>query len=134
MSVVDESMEISSVTSNGCKRSHKKGGGLSSGGGDLRKKLLKSEQAKSTGRKTRAQDASPSVSRLASPAPSETPSVQDRKSEIGDTDVHAKRISGRHIFFANSTFYTLLRLLEVRQSLSWARTLKIPFIRSSTPA
>lgn len=39
-----------------------------SSGGDLRKKLLKSEQAKSTSRKTRAQETGPSplVSRFAS--------------------------------------------------------------------
>lgn len=64
--------------------------------GDLRKSLLKSEQAKVTNRKTRAQEAnSPPVSRLASPVPMEgTPK--------------------KGFFFTNTTYYVLLRLLEVR--------------------
>lgn len=78
-----------------------------SSSGDLRKKLLKSEQAKSTSRKTRAQDAaSPAVSRFASPVP-----VED---ERGEPSVPSKRsLKVNNVFFTNTTFYALLRLIEV---------------------
>jgi len=78
-----------------------------SSSGDLRKKLLKSEQAKSTSRKTRAQDAaSPAVSRFASPVP-----VEDERSE---SSIPSKRsLKVNNVFFTNTTFYTLLRLIEV---------------------
>jgi paired amphipathic helix protein Sin3a len=107
-SLMDDA-EVSSVNSSNSRaaRSHRKGGGASSGG-DLRKKLLKSEQAKSTNRKTRAQDAaSPSVSRLASPAiPDEDP-----RHEVVSQN---RRIPRKNVFFTNTVFYTFLRLLEVR--------------------
>ena len=78
-----------------------------SSGGDLRKKLLKSEQAKSTGRKTRAQEAaSPAVSRFASPVP-----VDDER--IESTLSHKRSPKINNIFFTNTTFYVLLRLIEV---------------------
>ena len=65
-----DDVEVSSNYSNSSRsaRNRKKNGGNMSSGGDLRKKLLKSEQAKSTSRKTRAHNASPAISRLASPA------------------------------------------------------------------
>ena len=117
VSMVDEA-ETSSVASSSSKagRSGRKGG-VASGGGDLRKKLLKSEQAKSTGRKTRAQEAaSPSGSRQA------TPSIPDvvmgdgnegRLPSAGDTPCQTKRNSRKNIFFSNTTCYVLLRLIEV---------------------
>lgn len=100
-SVADDA-EVSSTGSGGSRgRNSRKAANVSSGG-DLRKKLLKSEQAKSTNRKTRAQEAaSPAVSRLASPV-------------LADDDAQGRRLSRRNIFFTNTIFYTLLRLLEVR--------------------
>jgi paired amphipathic helix protein Sin3a len=69
---------------------------------DLRKKLLKSEQAKAKTRKGRngqGLDSSP-VSRVPSPEP-QTPSEG--------------RIPRRSVFYCNTTLYVLLRLLEVRR-------------------
>lgn len=79
-----------------------------SSGGDLRKKLLKSEQAKSTNRKTRAQDvASPAVSRFASP-------VVMIEEPNGEPFMPTKRSSKiNNVFFTNTTFYALMRLIEV---------------------
>jgi len=68
--------------------------GKASGGGDLRKKLLKSEQAKSTHRKTRGQEGS---------TPLPTTTVNDAEG----SDM------GRTVFFANTHYYILIRLLEV---------------------
>ncbi|KAJ3896408.1 hypothetical protein GG344DRAFT_36762 [Lentinula edodes] len=88
-------------------RSKKGGGGNGVSGGDLRKKLLKSEQAKS-GRKTRGGvtlQASPSVSRFASPAPHTT--VEGTPKIVPTTS------RKRGVFFTNTTFYVLLRLLGV---------------------
>ncbi|KAJ3998729.1 hypothetical protein F5050DRAFT_1805683 [Lentinula boryana] len=88
----------------------KKGGGAGVSGGDLRKKLLKSEQAKS-GRKTRggvAQQASPSISRFASPAP--------HAAREGTPKIIPTTTRKRGIFFTNTTFYVLLRLLGVLYS------------------
>ncbi|ESK96394.1 histone deacetylase sin3 component [Moniliophthora roreri MCA 2997] len=80
--------------------------GKKGGAGDLRKKLL----AKSTNRKTRAQDAaSPSISRLASPAPMLDEEVKPDAGSI-------RRGPKRNIFFTNTVFYVLLRLLEVLYS------------------
>lgn len=101
------------VSSNGTSsprtgRGRKPANGLSSGS-DLRKKLLKSEQAKSTNRKTRAQEPpTPSVSRLASPVMVE----EELKS-----DPSARRLPRQNIFFTNTVFYTLLRLIDVSRSL-----------------
>ncbi|KAJ3857747.1 histone deacetylase complex, SIN3 component [Lentinula lateritia] len=91
----------------GGSRSKKGGGSNGVSGGDLRKKLLKSEQAKS-GRKTRggvALQASPSVSRFASPAPHTT--VEGTSKIVPTTS------RKRGVFFTNTTFYVLLRLLGV---------------------
>ena len=84
-----------------------------SSGGDLRKKLLKSEQAKSTNRKTRAQDvASPAVSRFASP-------VVMVEEPSGEPFIPTKRSSKiNNVFFSNTTFYALMRLIEVCNTLS----------------
>jgi paired amphipathic helix protein Sin3a len=106
-SVVDDA-EISSTGSGSSRggRNGRKAVNVSSGG-DLRKKLLKSEQAKSTNRKTRAQEAaSPTASRLASP-------VLTDEDPRADALAQGRRLARRNIFFTNTIFYTLLRLLEV---------------------
>ncbi|KAG7097684.1 hypothetical protein E1B28_005009 [Marasmius oreades] len=101
-------VEMASVTSgNSSKSARAKKGG--NGGGDLRKKLL----AKSTNRRTRAQEAaSPSISRLASPVPSPDEELKSDPSTTGNT----RRGLKKNIFFTNTTFYVLLRLLEVLYS------------------
>ena len=125
-SVVDDT-EISSVASSSSKAGGgsggsgrgRKGGVASGGGGDLRKKLLKSEQAKSTGRKTRAQEAaSPSGSRQATPAISDVAMVDCAEEGLssamaGDAPHHTRRTPRKNIFFSNTTCYVLLRLVEV---------------------
>jgi paired amphipathic helix protein Sin3a len=116
-SVIDDA-EISSVASSSSKtgRSGRKGG-VASGGGDLRKKLLKSEQAKSTGRKTRAQEAaSPSGSRQATPAISDAvmvDGVEEGLQSTGYVPSQTRRTPRKNIFFSNTTCYVLLRLIEV---------------------
>ena len=104
---------------NGASGSH--GGGKSriAGGiftGDLRKSLLKSEQAKSTRSQTRPLQ-SPAGSRRASPAPlvpSEDDMEVDSESRAdlvppaGDTPCCKRRS-----FYTNTWFYTTLRLIEV---------------------
>lgn len=117
MGSVGDDAENSSVASSGSKNgrsSHRKG--VVSGGGDLRKKLLKSEQAKSTSRKTRAQEAaSPSASRQATPAASDIMLVDgvEETSLPHDAGAHNKRTPRKNIFFSNTTCYVLIRLLEV---------------------
>ncbi|KAK0450434.1 histone deacetylase complex, SIN3 component [Desarmillaria tabescens] len=93
--------EVSSVgSSKGSGKGRK--GGTGAAAGDLRKKLLKSEQAKSTIRKTRAQEAaSPSLSRVPSPVPAEGSPAEGQQRRVKNT------------FFTNTHFYVLLRLLEV---------------------
>ncbi|KAH7909888.1 hypothetical protein BJ138DRAFT_1154242 [Hygrophoropsis aurantiaca] len=122
-SAIDD-VEMSSVASGSSSkagsRSHRKGGGVSSGG-DLRKKLLKSEQAKSTIRKTRAQEvASPSASRHASPAIPDTMQVdgaEESKAGGGGESSNSQKLPARkNVFFGNTVFYVLLRLLEVLYS------------------
>ncbi|KAF7375062.1 Histone deacetylase complex, SIN3 component [Mycena sanguinolenta] len=110
-SVMDD-VEVSSVGSGSSKagaKSRRHGTAASAAGSDLRKKLLKSEQAKSSGRKTR-NFGSPSVSRLPSPVPME----EEVQPEIPSPQ--ARRIPQRNTFFTNTIFYTLLRLLEVLYS------------------
>lgn len=103
---IADDVETSSVASGSRNSSRSRRGGNISNGGDLRKKLLKSEQAKLTGRKTRAQEAaaSPAVSRLASPA-------LENDDSAAQAAIANKR--KRNIFFTNTTFYALLRLIEV---------------------
>jgi paired amphipathic helix protein Sin3a len=73
--------------------------------GDLRKKLLKSGQAKWKNHSTRSQDqTSPSVSRA--------PSPEDNTQQRLDG-----RTPRRSTFYCNTTFYVLLRLLEVSNRL-----------------
>ncbi|KAJ7475654.1 histone deacetylase complex, SIN3 component [Mycena latifolia] len=115
LSVVDDA-EVSSAGSSSSRAPAKgrKGGNVTasagSGSGDLRKKLLKSEQAKSSNRKT-PKYGSPSVSRLTSPAPMD----EDAPPEIPSLPQN-RRTPQRNIFFTNTVFYTLLRLLEVLYS------------------
>ncbi|KAJ7726062.1 hypothetical protein DFH07DRAFT_246063 [Mycena maculata] len=114
VSVADDA-EVSSVGSGSSRaggKSRRNGVTASSGSGsgDLRKKLLKSEQAKSSNRKTRNYG-SPSVSRLPSPVPME----EEAQPEIPSPPQN-RRTPQRNIFFTNTIFYTLLRLLEVLYS------------------
>lgn len=107
----------------GASQHHRKGGIsasnsvasslLGTAGGDLRKKLLKSEQAKSTSRKTRA-GISPAGSRPASPALiDEEMRAATTVGELADSIREARRNPRRYIFFTNTTFYVLIRLLLV---------------------
>ncbi|KAJ7494566.1 histone deacetylase complex, SIN3 component [Mycena galericulata] len=112
---VAEDAEISSVGSGssragGKSRKNAVTASAGSGSGDLRKKLLKSEQAKSSNRKTR-NFGSPSVSRLPSPVPMD----EDPQPEVSSTSQN-RRTPQRNTFFTNTIFYTLLRLLEVLYS------------------
>ncbi len=105
--------------------------------GDLRKSLLKSEQAKSTRGQTHPLPSpSPMSSRKPSPSPvpmaldEEAPAVPASRSgspapappELPTTaaiDLNLaggeKRRSKRRSFFTNTWFYTLLRMIEVRR-------------------
>ncbi|KAH9887270.1 hypothetical protein C8Q73DRAFT_713400 [Cubamyces lactineus] len=112
-----EDVEMNGTSSNGSRARNKKGGGNA---GDLRKRLLKSEQAKSS-RRTRAQEAtSPTPSRFASPAPSDSMQVEgDAPKENGVRPVARleKTLSRRRgSFFTNTAFYVMLRLLELLYS------------------
>ncbi|KAF4616526.1 hypothetical protein D9613_008571 [Agrocybe pediades] len=89
-----------------------------SSSGDLRKKLLKSEQAKSTNRKTRGAAASPAGSRFASPVV-----MDDERSMFGENFTFVSpTMTGKrptkipNVFFTNTTFYTLLRIVEILYS------------------
>ncbi|OCH88405.1 hypothetical protein OBBRIDRAFT_795302 [Obba rivulosa] len=123
--------ELASVSTSARGGRGKKGAGSSSG--DLRKKLLKSEQAKLS-RRTRAQEVpSPSVSRMASPAASDSIRAdgEETRSEHATT-VNGEAVAGpssapitenvwqatrkRYSFFTNTTFYVLFRLLELLYS------------------
>ncbi|KAJ4471621.1 histone deacetylase complex, SIN3 component [Lentinula aciculospora] len=109
LGLLDVEAQVATSSRSGGGR-NKKGGGAGVSGGDLRKKLLKSEQAKS-GRKTRGavvQQASPSVSRFASPAPHATGE--------GASKIIPTTNRKRGVFFTNTTFYVLLRLLGVLYS------------------
>lgn len=124
--VVDESEAPNGTGSARAGRNNRKANGAGSSG-DLRKKLLKSEQAKSS-RRTRAHTGSPSASRLGSPAVSDGMQLEENQaspvvradssreptpgpSVIGSERPRARR---RYSFFTNTTFYVFFRLLEVR--------------------
>ena len=117
-----EDVEMGSVNgspSSSRSRSNKKGGNTNAAG-DLRKRLLKSEQAKSS-RRTRAQEAaSPTPSRFASPAPSDAMHVDGdaAKAENGLHRLDKSTSRRRGTFYTNTAFYVLLRLLEV-MSKTW---------------
>ncbi|KAJ8087508.1 hypothetical protein PM082_006339 [Marasmius tenuissimus] len=104
-------VEMGSVVSGVSGRSGSKGKKGGNAGNDLRKKLL----AKSTtNRRTRAQEAaSPSISRVASPAPSQ----QDEEAKVDPvTPGPSRRGPKKNTFHTNTVFYVLLRLLEVLYS------------------
>jgi paired amphipathic helix protein Sin3a len=120
-SVIDDA-EASSVGSGSVRtgRNHRKAVPASSSTGDLRKKLLKSEQAKSVNRKTRAQEAtSSSVSGRPSPVMSDTVDADSgdegrkQSSQILPPPSSIRHGSRKKVFFCNSIYYTLLRLIEV---------------------
>ncbi|KIJ63064.1 hypothetical protein HYDPIDRAFT_93065 [Hydnomerulius pinastri MD-312] len=129
------SLASGSLSRAGGSRSHRKGGGVSSGG-DLRKKLLKSEQAKSTSRKTRAQDGpSPAPSRPASPALPDAMMVDDAEGKAeGEGASQPRPATRKHVFFCNNVFYVLLRLLEVVYSrLSFFKSLAASLANNQSP-
>lgn len=102
--------------------SRSKAGGSSSrrsvarhGGGDLRKKLLKSEHGKSSSRNkgAKGQGIQDNGMRfLAELWSTITPS----NAPAAEGEVTAKLMSGKTVFWTNTNFYVLLRLMEVRQS------------------
>lgn len=106
-----ETASANGSASSSRSRGNKKGGGS---GGDLRKRLLKSEQAKSS-RRTRAQEVvSPTPSRFASPAPSDAMQVDgDAAKENGIPRMEKSSSRKKGTFYTNTAFYVLLRLLEV---------------------
>ncbi|TFK49235.1 hypothetical protein OE88DRAFT_1719716 [Heliocybe sulcata] len=126
-SVIDEA-EVVSVSSGGSRNGRngrKTGGGHAS---DLRKKLLKSEQAKSTTRRTRAQElASPNTSRPASPGLPDQMMVDAEESKAPVSDKNGEASSSKSVsqlnrldrkgsFFTNTHFYVMLRLMELLYS------------------
>ncbi|EPQ53755.1 hypothetical protein GLOTRDRAFT_139874 [Gloeophyllum trabeum ATCC 11539] len=126
-SIIDEA-EIVSVASSNSRNgrgTRKMGGGNA---GDLRKKLLKSEQAKSTSRRTRAQElASPNTSRPASPALTDPmqvdaeeskPQVSEKNGEPSSSSNGApvERTDRKGSFFTNTIFYVFIRLVELLYS------------------
>ena len=120
-SIADDVETASAVSGSssrtGGNRGRKPGG--ASSGGDLRKKLLKSEQAKSTSRKTRAQDGtSPAPSRAVSPIPPDAMQVDavEEGNGEGEGAQPSRPASRKHVFFCNNIYYVLLRLLEVSRS------------------
>ncbi|KZT20179.1 hypothetical protein NEOLEDRAFT_1182706 [Neolentinus lepideus HHB14362 ss-1] len=126
-SIIDEAevISVSSSSSRNGRNGRKTGGGHA---GDLRKKLLKSEQAKSTTRRTRAQElASPNTSRPASPALADQMQIdlEESKNSVPEKNGEASssssssqpnRIDRKGSFFTNTIFYVLLRLLELLYS------------------
>lgn len=111
-SVVDDADTASAASSSSRAGSRsRKGGGTSSG--DLRKKLLKSEQAKSSNRKSRGQDGtSPVASRPVSPSVPDN-MLGDEGVTDGEPCSRTCPASRRHVFFSNNVYYVFLRLLEV---------------------
>lgn len=110
-SVADDADTASAASSSSRAGSRsRKGGGTS---GDLRKKLLKSEQAKSSNRKSRGQDGTPPLaSRPVSPSvPDDVPG--DEGVTDGEPCSRTCPPSRRHVFFSNNVCYVFLRLLEV---------------------
>jgi len=125
-SVADDVETASAVSGNssraGGNRGRKAAG--ASSGGDLRKKLLKSEQAKSTIRKSRVQDGtSPTPSRPVSPSPPDVMQVDGAVEEKAEAEgASPSRLASRkHVYFCNSIYYVLLRLLEVSRAYRVAR-------------
>ncbi|KAH9943527.1 hypothetical protein B0H21DRAFT_490302 [Amylocystis lapponica] len=112
-SAVDDAELASASGSSRAGRNRKAAGAGSAG--DLRKRLLKSEQAKSS-RRTRARDGVSPASRLVSPTNPDA-TADERRSPVGTSSesASAERLPARrrYSFFTNTTFYVLFRLLEV---------------------
>ncbi|TFK75487.1 hypothetical protein BDN72DRAFT_440795 [Pluteus cervinus] len=125
----DVTMEDAEASASHGNSTGKKGGrkgGMANAGGDLRKKLLKSEQAKSTNKKTRAQQgsASPSASRVASPVSTIDEDPKEGTSSATTSAINPQPVAStstssnqkapkKNIFLANTAFYVLIRLIEV---------------------
>lgn len=98
------------------------------GGGDLRKKLLKSTaQDKGVRKGKAAPSVSNGVSRHASPisvdgmtADEPTPPIMNGHVKVAESSA-AKRMNRRGSFFSNTHIYSLLRLIEVSSCLSTHR-------------
>ncbi|KAI0313378.1 hypothetical protein OF83DRAFT_558985 [Amylostereum chailletii] len=134
----DNSAQDHGAATNGASGSQKGKSALGSNfSGDLRKHLLKSEQAKSTRAQARSMGSpSPMASRMASPAP---PAFDDEMAEPAvDTSASASIGDGvdkrpvRRSFFTNTWFYTLLRMIEVIYS-RLARFKAIAYERANNP-
>lgn len=122
-SVADDADTASAAsTSSRAGSRGRKGGGVSSG--DLRKKLLKSEQAKSSNRKNRGQDGtSPAASRPVSPGILDN-IRGDEGDANGEPSSQTRPASRKHVFHSNNVCYVFLRLLEVVYSrLSYFKNL-----------
>ncbi|KAJ8489435.1 hypothetical protein ONZ45_g13590 [Pleurotus djamor] len=123
-SVVDD-VEVASTASGhssrtGGGRGRKNGAGSTS---DLRKKLLKNEQAKS-GRKakgTHSSASTPAGSRRASPI------ADDATANLLDGSTGRKNV-GKGIFFSNTAFYVLIRLLEASPNVATLLDMLIAFV------
>ncbi|KAI0824868.1 hypothetical protein BC628DRAFT_1517814 [Trametes gibbosa] len=117
---VPEDVDIGGTNGSNARSRNKKGSG--GGAADLRKRLLKSEQAKSS-RRTRAQEAaSPTPSRFASPVPSDVMQVDGESSRAVENglalavQLEKNTLRRRGSFFTNTAFYVMLRLLELLYS------------------
>ncbi|KAI0674609.1 hypothetical protein C8Q78DRAFT_1015738 [Trametes maxima] len=110
-----EDVEMNGTSGSGSRSRNKKGG--AGNAGDLRKRLLKSEQAKSS-RRTRAQEAaSPTPSRFASPALSDSMQIDGSENGASSASRLEKSPSRRRgSFYTNTAFYVMLRLLELLYS------------------
>ena len=108
--------DVEMASANGSTSSSRSRGNKKGGGGDLRKKLLKSEQAKSS-RRTRAQEVvSPTPSRFASPAPSDAMQVDGAAAKPEPLRIEKASSRKKGTFYTNTSFYVVLRLLEVKLS------------------
>ena len=125
---VDSATAVANATAGGSSTPRARNGALPANfSGDLRKSLLKSEQAKSARANTHPLPGSPSPqsSRKASPTPTgpaPAPMATDEEAPppppllVVESHPAAgeKRRSKRRSFFTNTWFYTLLRMVEVR--------------------
>ena len=126
----DSASAVASAAAGGSSTPRSRNGALPANfSGDLRKSLLKSEQAKSARANTHPLPGSPSPqsSRKASPvptAPAPAPMATDEEAPPPppppplliqlNPAAGEKRRSKRRSFFTNTWFYTLLRMVEVR--------------------
>lgn len=122
-----DDVDVSSSNGSRGGRHNRKSGAAS---GDLRKRLLKSEQAKSS-RRTRAHETSPSSSRLASPVVPDAMQVDGEERGTAHVETNVTSVSGpssptdqrssrKGTFFTNTHFYVLFRLIEVCRVMALA--------------